>query len=154
MRDQMEDNWAERFGCCRREDWLEKKLKDPHFKRGFEAGHRVMMAELAMEANRAALPKPPAYAREEVEQHSVGGQKLAALRIEGTLGHEGAGVSEVRVANELATPQSLFAQLREMGVRCETCARKYARKRPTGCTIADASTSSNSVFLCRRWEKA
>ncbi len=130
-------------------------------------GHRLKAARLRTQraaeivSNCAALPKPPAYARKLGEMKNLlerpeGMKQRESITMEegelkGTFSRKGI-LSALVAADSPAAVPALFAQLREMGVGCGTCTRLHARKRPTGCTISDASTSSADEFLCDLWE--
>lgn len=79
-----------------------------------------------MEANRAALPKPPAYARELGDE----------------LNCEPGPIMRVR-----STPQSLLAQLWEMGVMCDTCEYKVGKT-----TAESACPTFRQVLFCAHWD--
>ena len=114
-----------------------------------------------MEANRAALPKPPAYARvrlEDVGREDAFGPRLRKVEknwigdipISAQVHNDVAAIAAAeakRFLMEKATPESLFAQLREMGVLCGTC-RKRESKTPDG----GGCQESFYGRLCDGWE--
>ena len=115
-----------------------------------------------MEANRAALPKPPAYARDlmhatttawaqreaEVLEELIVTWKAENPGIEGEIVFHAGQRPTVRA--KAITPMTLFAQLREMGVRCETC--KNASHSGYVYSFCGETDWLGEDFLCGKWE--
>lgn len=92
----------------------------------------------SMESNRAALPKPPAYARGRTQEQQKALGLLSFERLPAT------------------AVQALFAQLRELGVSCRKCSMWHQDTTDVGstgwCPTYFESMASADAFYCNEWK--
>lgn len=109
-----------------------------------------------MEANRAALPKPPAYARGgQTRRGYVFDHLYISPQVHNDVSAMLAAEAK-RFLMEKATPKSLFAQLREMGVSCSTCdncyhMNSYAPDETPRYLCETIDGWNGNEFLCSTW---